>query len=182
MKFKSVCMALAMIASVNAGAATINLTTTSVDGYTKFSFDNTSLFGTGVDASVICPDAACAFLGAQDLKNAGDSTELGYLESLLGTTFDNTTLIKDDNPGNTFDVTEKYFMVKFGSSISVWFQNLWFPGDAAISVKTGKGAGLSHVSTFDFPYTTTEVPLPGTMSLLGLGLAGLGLIRKNKNA
>lgn len=180
MKMKSLCLALAFTASIGANAATINLTTTSADGFTTFRFDNTELFGSGVDAKVICPTSGCKFLGADDLKNAGDSTELELLESLIGTDFNGVSLLKDDDSGNTFNITEKYFMVKFGSSVSAWFENLWFPGEMSLSVETGRGAGLSHITTFDYP--NTEVPLPGTMSLLGLGLIGLGFIRKNKNA
>lgn len=40
--------------------------------------------------------------------------------------------------------------------------------------------GLSHSGIVGDPIS--EVPLPGTLSLLGLGLIGLGAVRRNKNA
>lgn len=59
---------------------------------------------------------------------------------------------------------------------SVDFSNL---GQVLMDVSTNKGGGLSTGTTLSID-NIKLVPLPGTLALLGLGLAGLGLHRRRK--
>lgn len=165
----------AALMSHSVSAATINVTSSTTLGVTTFNFDNTGHFGTGTDATLSCAAGACAVLGLADLSNSGEHTELSFLESLISQDLGDVTVTKFTPGSEGFQVTEKFFMLKFGSAISVWLQNLLFDTPIEVDFTTGRGAGLSHVSTFD---SVSEVPVPGTMGLLGLGLLGLGLVRR----
>jgi hypothetical protein len=46
----------------------------------------------------------------------------------------------------------------------------------------GKGGGLSHVQLYGSGTPTTNVPEPGTLALLGVGLLGASLARRRKQA
>ena len=59
---------------------------------------------------------------------------------------------------------------------SVDFSNLC---QVLMDVSTNKGGGLSTGTTLSID-NIKLVPLPGTLALLGLGLAGLGLHRRRK--
>lgn len=182
---KHTLMALALVAasvaSLSTQAATVNMTSANIGGSTYFYLDNPALKGVGTDATVICPVGACSFLGGDDLPNSSLATEIAFLNTLINPDVTTAGYTKTDFPsGNShgFDVDSQYFMMKFGDGIDAWFENLWFPGTTDVSVRTGRGAGLSHV-TMGPP---GEVPLPGTLGLLGLGFAALGMARRRTAA
>lgn len=131
-------------------------------------------------ATVQAAAGSLGFLVAADIGNANPVGEVALLNGVIAPDVDpagynQTTFPKVDS--NTFDVTGQYFMLKFGSVVSVWFENLKPLELVTVYVNTGTQMGLSHVTS-----AVTPVPGPGALALLGIGLAGLGAARRRKKA
>ncbi|WON74211.1 PEP-CTERM sorting domain-containing protein [Nitrosospira sp. Is2] len=160
-------------------------------------------------AAVWIPSAQAVFIvdtkiGESLLGNSGDATELAAMETFAN----NNNLVQDlkissftafvNAPGEWYlDVapTEPgYFLLKFGTggtsatADTFFFQNIgemtklvW--SDSQVQFLSGGGGNntnigrLSHYTTYD---PSTQVPEPGTLALLGLGLAAFGIRRKRK--
>jgi hypothetical protein len=90
-----------------------------------------------------------------------------------------------------------YFLLKFGTggtsatADTFFFQNIgemtklvW--SDSQVQFLSGGGGNntnigrLSHYTTYDPSITSAQIPEPGTLALLGLGLAAFGIRRKRK--
>lgn len=184
--FKKSLIALALVGAVaSAQAATITVTSSEAGGFETWLISTT--FGnpnnpTPTSSTVTCPVDSCEFLVADDLGNSNPVTEVGLLNTVLNPDVDSAAYSQfglSDWTDGSFTITGKYFMVKLGDAADVWFQNLLFPTDVGVAVATGNAMGLSHVTTTTTP--PPEVPVPGTLGLLGLGLAGLGFVRRRKS-
>lgn len=142
-------------------------------------------------------------IGESFLGNSGDATELAAMETFAN----NNNLVQDlkDNSPTAFvntagewylDVgpTEPgFFLLKFGTggtnatADTFFFRNIgemtklvW--SDAQVQFLSGglrntNIGRLSHYTTYGDPF---QVPEPGTLALLGLGLAAIGTTRRRK--
>ena len=114
-------------------------------------------FGTGTEGSG--PDPFVDFTG-------GDATS-GSLSLIAG-------------------LTDHYLVFKFGSGggdpdvFSFHINGMTFANWEKLATGDGSLNGLSHVSVYGLPPTT--VPAPGTLALLGLGLLGLGIRARRRQA
>lgn len=138
-----------------------------------------------------------------DLSNSGDAVEEAWIESVLG--FDVNLSYKNDSTSwalvnnetsiyaSELVTNTDYFIVKYGNGgISgldshFLYQNLDALMYAVIDldlVSTAKNFNIGRVSHItEFGSTTTDVPEPGTLMLLGLGLLGMfGAARRSKKA
>jgi hypothetical protein len=146
-------------------------------------------------------------IGESLLGNSGDATELAAMEgfandnNLIQDLKVNSFTAFENAPGQWYlDVapTEPgYFLLKFGTggtsatADTFFFQNIgemtklvW--DNSQVQFLSGGGGNntnigrLSHYTTYDPSIPNTQIPEPGTLALLGLGLAAFGIRRKRK--
>lgn len=126
------------------------------------------------DWNITC-SAGCNLLGVM-LPVSGWQAELDELNTLAGTSFDQSlwpdSSYKDESGDTSFWSNAQYVWFKAGNTLLAYFENTSGDGSSYTFTKTGNAAGLSHTGGVG------EVPLPGTLGLLGLGLAALGVVRR----
>ena len=86
--------------------------------------------------------------------------------------------ISDQTPSGTVNVTGwEWLYVKYGGGAHVWYVgNL--SGNQAVPLDGGQFGGQSHYALYN---ATTTVPDGGaTLGLLGLGMLGIGYLRRRK--
>lgn len=88
---------------------------------------------------------------------------------LAGTFRDETAPFNPINLGNGW----LYLLAKFGNTDHVWLISGLTGGGHTIPDTIGQGGGLSHYTLFN-PGTTTTVPEPNSLLLLGSALAAIG--------
>lgn len=107
-----------------------------------------------------------------------DSTHAGpFNEAVISGALKEDGVSENNNTSQQSGVYEyilgKYDGPNYGSL--VWYNIDGFTGDITLPTTAG-GYGLSHMSFFNNP--STQVPLPATLLLFGLGLVGLGLLAR----
>jgi len=103
-------------------------------------------------------------------------------------------VLKNESGANTFDITSgsvKYILGKYDQDQAgsyVWYNATGFSGFISMPGSLGtcgnSGCGLSHFSLFNSGGgdLDLDVPEPGSLALLGLGLIGLGFVRRRQTA
>ncbi len=114
---------------------------------------------------------------AYGIGNASKANEATAFNTLAGTSFLEADATKTgDDPSPSFTTLSDYFLLKLGS-MTVFLKNTsGGPLDVVYSSNPGQGAGLSHYTEFG------EIPIPGAIWLMGIGLAGLGVARRKTKA
>ena len=147
----------------------------------------------GLKVTVVC-DACAPLVGSVTYPNPGDTgnsspaAEAAYLNNLLGSSFTAADVLKTDPPtGHTQSLVGAYFWLKQGSASSgggTWYfasngdtEFTWCKGDTTACANDTSLDGLSHWGQTKNGH---EVPVPGTLGLLGLGLLGLGVARRKQ--
>jgi hypothetical protein len=103
--------------------------------------------------------------------------------------------IKNDSGSNSFTIngSAQYILGKYDAEKAgsyVWYLDSGFTGNIVIPSKAGDcgkpgepaGCGLSHFTVFNpgDGDLDLDVPEPGSLALLGLGLIGLGFVRRRQ--
>ena len=175
---KTSILSAATVLSVALFSASINAATISgpVASSGSETWTVSATFGNGkaTSTTISCPTGACQYVVLDDLGDSSVESEIALLNGAINPDVDSAGYDQFEW-ADTFTVTGQYFMMKFGDLADVWFKNLLFPSSSEVTVDTGSAMGLSHVTT-----TVSEVPVPGTLGLLGLALAGLGAVRRRK--
>lgn len=117
--------------------------------------------------------------------NSSEATETAFMNSLTNNNPIVTFAGKDESGTNSFEITQRYFSVKFGNynngnGGTAFFEIMSNSSIELTFNKIDNNSGLSHVTQYSSP-----VPLPAAAWLFGsalMGVAGIGYRRKTQEA
>jgi hypothetical protein len=121
-------------------------------------------------------------------KDAGSLAETGSFASSYNTAFNSESDPSDATityVGGSPVMSATHLLVKDGNHSPAWYLfDLSWNGTETIWVHDfwPKGGAISHVTLYGRGTTTTQVPEPGTMGLLGAGVLVFGFLRRRKAA
>jgi len=110
---------------------------------------------------------------------SSESDEATRLNTLAGTSFSMADATRDETPATSFSTLAAYVVLKLGN-VGVYLKNT-SGGMLNISYVSAPSLGLSHYTEFG-DVEVPEVPIPGAIWIMGMGLAGLGAARRKKKA
>jgi hypothetical protein len=123
---------------------------------------------------------ADAYLPGYTYIEKNEGSDSGWINLVTGLTGDTGTITFDPSIWSNFTSLAIGLKSGAGQYDPDWVIFTITGGDTTIdwSISPTQAGGLSHVNLYGI--RGGDVPVPGTLGLLGLGLAGLGMVRRRK--
>lgn len=145
-------------------------------------FTNCYAETTGVSQS---PPGSPTIYKLNNVSGTPGNPDFGTFASITGSeftlTFDSSThVLSWTYTAGANDPEIHYFTIKQGNSYNLWYDLVNPITSFSIDLDTIGYNSYSHVTWFDTGSTTTNVPVPGVLGLLGAGLMALGIAARRR--